>query len=62
MPLSFGDVTVREVWMISSQGADPQKIMSLPEKERLTAVHWSLDGKQLGYVHVRQISGGLHRL
>lgn len=44
--------------MISSQGADPQKIMSLPEKERLTAVHWSLDGKQLGYVHVRQISGG----
>lgn len=40
----------REIWMIDSQGNNPQKVLGLQADEVVWSVHWSPDGKRLVYV------------
>ena len=43
-------MTIREIWVMGSQGDNPQKVLALGENERLLAVHWSPDGQRLAYI------------
>jgi DNA-binding winged helix-turn-helix (wHTH) protein/Tol biopolymer transport system component len=45
----FGD-QIREIWVMGSQGDNPQKILALGEHEWLRSVHWSPDGHRLAYI------------
>ncbi len=40
----------REVWVMGSQGDNPQKVLALGENEWLDSVHWSPDGQRLAYM------------
>jgi eukaryotic-like serine/threonine-protein kinase len=46
----------REIWVMGSQGDNPQKILRVGENEWLYAVHWSPDGQRLAYTRVQRIS------
>ena len=41
---------IRELWVMSSQGDNPQKALSLGENEWLYSAHWSPDGQRLAYI------------
>ncbi len=45
---------VREIWVMGSQGDNPQKVLTLGENEWLYAVHWSPDGQRLAYIRVQR--------
>jgi len=48
----------REIWVMGSQGDNPQKVLEVGEHESLTWVRWSADGQRLGYIRVRDTQGG----
>jgi len=37
----------RELWVVGSQGDNPQKVLALGENESLNYVHWSPDGRRI---------------
>ena len=41
---------VREIWVMGSQGDNPQKVLALGENEWLYAFDWAPDGQHLGYI------------
>jgi Tol biopolymer transport system component len=41
---------VHEIWVMDSQGDNPQKVLTLGENEWLERVHWSPDGQRLAYL------------
>jgi serine/threonine protein kinase/Tol biopolymer transport system component len=45
---------VREIWVMGSQGENPQKVLGLGENEWLYSVHWSPDGERLGYIRLQR--------
>jgi Tol biopolymer transport system component len=47
---SGSGVIAREIWMIDSQGNNPQKVLGLEVDEVVWSVHWSPDGQRLVYV------------
>jgi len=44
----------REIWVIDSQGENPQKVLALGENEFFNGVHWSPDGQTLAYIRVQR--------
>jgi len=48
-PLGASD-QIREIWVMGSQGDNPQKILAVGENELLIPVQWSPDGKRLAYI------------
>ena len=53
-PLGMGD-ELREIWVMGSQGDNPQKVLAVGENEFLTdAVSWSPDGQRLAYIKWRR--------
>ncbi|MGA7414961.1 MAG: hypothetical protein WBW33_31115, partial [Bryobacteraceae bacterium] len=50
---------LREVWVIGSQGDNPQKVLAVGENESLSGVRWSPDGHRLAYL--RERSGQTHQ-
>jgi serine/threonine protein kinase len=46
--------TNREIWVMGSQGDDPQKVLVIGENETLAAVGWSPDGQRLAYIRVQR--------
>ena len=52
IPLGATDYA-REIWVMSSQGDNPQKILAVGENEWLEWVRWSPDGQRLAYVRVQ---------
>ncbi|HEY6289948.1 MAG TPA: hypothetical protein VI455_00075 [Terriglobia bacterium] len=52
--IAFGPVDAsglaREIWVMGSQGENPQKVLALGEGDWLQSVHWSPDGQRLGYI------------
>jgi serine/threonine protein kinase len=40
---------VREIWVMGSQGQNPQKVIALESNEWLDNVHWSPNGQRLAY-------------
>jgi len=53
MRFSFSPITAsgdyREIWVMGSQGDNPQKVLALGENYSLQNVHWAPDGKRLAY-------------
>jgi len=47
---------VREIWMMGSQGDNPQKVLAVGENEWLQLAHWSPDGQRLAYVRGHRFS------
>ena len=41
---------VSEIWVMGSEGDNPQKVLALGENEWLETVHWSPDGQRLAYL------------
>ena len=41
---------VREIWMMGSQGDNPQKVLALGEQEWIGNVYWSRDGQRLAFM------------
>jgi eukaryotic-like serine/threonine-protein kinase len=48
----------REIWVMGSQGDNPQKVLALGENEWLNPVHWSPDGQRLAYIRVQRTPEG----
>jgi serine/threonine protein kinase len=44
---------LREIWVMDSQGSNPQKVLSVGENEALQRVSWSPDGQRLAYLKAR---------
>jgi serine/threonine protein kinase len=42
-----------EIWMMDSQGSNPQKVLALGENEAVQNFKWSPDGQRLAYIKVR---------
>jgi serine/threonine protein kinase len=40
----------REIWVMGSQGDNPQKVLAIGENENLLAAHWSPDGQRVAYI------------
>jgi len=51
-PLGASD-EMREVWVVGSQGDNPQKVLAVGENEWLTRVQWSPDGQRLAYIRTQ---------
>jgi serine/threonine protein kinase len=41
---------IREIWLMGSQGDNPQKVFGLGEREWSVSVHWSSDGQRLAFI------------
>jgi eukaryotic-like serine/threonine-protein kinase len=52
-PFGLAASALREIWVVSSQGDNPRKVLALPEGESVQGVHWAPDGKRLAYVRLR---------
>lgn len=48
----------REIWIMSTQGENPHKILALEENEWLGEVHWSPDGQRLAYIRTQRTPAG----
>jgi len=44
----------REIWVMGSQGDNPQKVLAVGEDESLWSVHWSPDGQRLAYIRFQR--------
>ncbi|MGA7410755.1 MAG: protein kinase [Bryobacteraceae bacterium] len=53
-PLGASVADVREIWVMGSQGDNPQKVLAVGEKESLQGAQWSPDGQRLTYLRVRR--------
>ncbi len=49
---------VPEIWVMDSQGGNPQKVLAFGESENLDSVHWSPDGQRLGYARMQRTPTG----
>jgi DNA-binding winged helix-turn-helix (wHTH) protein/Tol biopolymer transport system component len=49
----------REIWTMSAQGGDPQRVLAAGENEFLANVQWSPEGERIAYAKGRQTPGGL---
>ncbi len=56
-PLQSRTAGIRELWVMDSQGENPQKIFSLEPGEDFGAVHWSPDGRRIAFIRDRNKSG-----
>jgi Tol biopolymer transport system component len=45
---------VRELWVVGSQGDNPQQILAVGENEWLNSVSWSPDGRRLAYIRYQR--------
>jgi len=54
--LTTGDV--REIWVMGTEGDNPQKVFAVGEKDQLQSVHWSPDGQRLAYIRVQRTFEG----
>jgi len=43
----------REIWVMGSQGDDPERLLEVGEDERVSEARWSPDGQRLAYVRAR---------
>jgi serine/threonine protein kinase/Tol biopolymer transport system component len=48
-----------ELWVMGSQGDNPQKVLALEEQESFGDAHWSPDGRRLAFVRKRQTKWGI---
>ena len=48
----------RDIWLMGSQGDNPQKVIALGENEWLFSVRWSLDGQRLAYIREHRTAQG----
>ena len=53
-PAMVSDVGFRELWVMGSQGDNPQKVLAVGENDWLEEVHWSPDGQRLAYLRVQR--------
>jgi len=53
-PLGTSGTAPREIWVMGSQGDNPQKVLALGENELLWSVHWSPDGQRVAYVRAQR--------
>ena len=53
-PGASGDV--REIWLMGTQGDNPQKVLAVGENEVFNGVRWSPDGQRLAYIRVQRSS------
>jgi eukaryotic-like serine/threonine-protein kinase len=44
----------REVWVVGTQGDNPQKVLALGENEWIDPLHWSPDGQRLAYIRTQR--------
>jgi serine/threonine protein kinase/Tol biopolymer transport system component len=44
----------REIWMMGSQGDNPQRVLALGQNEPVTSTCWSPDGQRLAYIRVER--------
>jgi serine/threonine protein kinase/Tol biopolymer transport system component len=44
---------VHEIWVMDSQGSNPQKVLALGENEGFLRVRWSPDGQRLAFIKLR---------
>jgi DNA-binding winged helix-turn-helix (wHTH) protein/Tol biopolymer transport system component len=49
----------REIWIMSSQGGNAQKVVAAAENECLGDVQWSPQGARIAYLFARHVSDGL---
>jgi serine/threonine protein kinase len=57
IPLPGGTAQDRELWVMGSQGENPQRVLALGEKEWISnsaSVFWSPDGQRLAYIKVER--------
>jgi Tol biopolymer transport system component len=47
----------RELWVMGSQGDNPQRVLGLGQNESLWDVHWAPDGQRLAYIKARLSPG-----
>jgi DNA-binding winged helix-turn-helix (wHTH) protein/Tol biopolymer transport system component len=45
---------VREIWVMGSQGDNPQNVLAVGENESLGSVQWSPNGQRLGYIRTQR--------
>ncbi len=50
---------VRELWVMGSQGDNPQRVLALEEQESFGGLSWSPDGRRLAFVKKRQTKWGI---
>jgi serine/threonine protein kinase/Tol biopolymer transport system component len=50
---------VRELWLMGSQGDNPQKVLALEEQESFGSYDLSPDGRRLAFVRMRQTKWGI---
>jgi eukaryotic-like serine/threonine-protein kinase len=48
----------REIWVMGSQGDNPQKVLALGENELLWFVHWAPNGQRVAFIRFRRTSEG----
>ena len=48
----------REIWVMGSQGDNPQRVLALGENQWFDTVHWAPDGQRLAYVRWRRTLEG----
>jgi Tol biopolymer transport system component len=46
---------IRELWVMSNQGENPQKVLALGDNEFFNGVDWSPDGQTLAYIRVQRV-------
>jgi len=44
----------REIWVMGSQGDNPQKVLAVGENEFFNRVRWSPDGQRLAYLRLQK--------
>jgi serine/threonine protein kinase/Tol biopolymer transport system component len=44
----------REIWVMGSQGDNPQRVLALGQNERVNNMCWSPDGQRLAYIRVER--------
>lgn len=47
-----------EIWVMSTQGDNPQRVLMSGKNEWFDAIHWSPDGQRLAYIRMRRRTGG----
>jgi eukaryotic-like serine/threonine-protein kinase len=53
-PAMVSDIGFREIWVMGSQGDNPQKVLAVGENDWLEKAHWSPDGQRLAYLRVQR--------
>jgi eukaryotic-like serine/threonine-protein kinase len=51
---------IGEIWVMGSQGENPQKVLAIAENQNTWGVHWSPDGRRLAYIRAPLNSDSSH--